>query len=178
MAKKDYVLESALKGDMDALENVLGGLLSPLFDLAFHFYDDVTRANACVADVLKKTANKIVENDLDGMKPILVAAKFQCSDLAQEAMSRGSWHEFLSGLSADSFLAFLTHLSLDLHDDELDRVLGLDHELGNSMNRDCLDESKIPLEEWRDIFDSHALQANLPVGLVDSIVTEIEDKES
>ncbi len=175
MAKKDYVLINALKGNLDALENVLGRIYAPNFDLAFHVSNDEEIAKGCLKQALTNTRNLILTGDLDGRTPIYHATAFTLAALNEITSKIDSWNQALGELTDEDGLILLTHLALDVQGNDLDSLFDLDHGAGDALVARFLAESGMSDDEWGDVLDKHGATVSLPTGIIDSLIDDLED---
>ncbi len=175
MAKKDYVLINALKGDLDALENILGRIYAPNFDLAFHVSNDEEIAQDCVKQALMNTRDLILTGDLDGRAPIYHATAFTLAALEEIASKIDSWNQALGDVKDQDGLILLTHLSLGVQGNDLDSLFDLDYGAGDALVAKFLAESGMSDDEWGDVLDKHGATVSLPKGIIDSLIDDLED---
>ena len=175
MGKRDYVLERADRGDLDALEQVLGNIMSPLFDLCFHYLDDADESSDCLRAALSRTAQAIVQHSRGGLSPFLLGARAVCGELAERECRAGRWEKRFADLASETALTILVRLSLDLPEEEAVALSMLPPDDAASCLERFLHGSGRDEETWRACLDEHAGGAFLPGGLIEAIVSEYEE---
>ncbi|MAG57176.1 MAG: hypothetical protein CMJ83_12860 [Planctomycetes bacterium] len=162
-------LERARDGDEDALEQVLGGILAPLFDLALHYWRQPVRAELATVVGLQGLARVVRDGGPpDGVSPLAVAVEHLFASTERppaRTSSPDDLHRRLGDLEDDRRRAVLAFLACDLDEAELIRALG------RSNARALLDVGLSELDgsesEIRQSLDEEAARTALPPGLVD-----------
>lgn len=175
MGKRDYVLEKALAGDLDAIENVLGQVYAPLFDLAHHLQGQVEATHDPLVAALRHLADGLIAGELGGSTPFLVAARALIVDLDGRLPARiDAAAPIVAGLERRAALALLARHALDLDGPELDEALGLAGGRGERLAEAALAELAVDEDELRDRLDEVSSRVALPEGLVDAVMDELD----
>ncbi len=174
--KKDYVLEKALQGDLDAIENILGQVYAPLFDLGYHLFGATERVAAPLGAALEVLGRQLAAGKLEGSTPFLAAGRALMVDLeASLPPAIGSAAPLVAGLDRSEALALLARCALDLDDDEIDEVLALAPGRGAKLAELGLAAAARDENEFRDRLDEISAGVSLPEGLVDRVVEGLAD---
>lgn len=120
-------LELARAGDEDALEQVLGGIVAPIFDLALLRYHGRERAEVAVVDGLRAVADAIATGGPE-QTPLAEAARVVLAADADVPPLPGDASDLerrLETLPDDQRRAFLGQVVCDLDPAELTHAVGL-----------------------------------------------------
>lgn len=165
-------LELAFQGDEDALEQVLGGVVAPLFDLALHLRRQPVLAELATVDALRAVAEAVRAGALPHADPLTVAARHlldACARAPAEPRppARGPIEAALEALPPSERAAVLAACAADLDGADLGFVLGLPPARGDALVLVALRKLQRSAAELRSALDVAAAEVRLPAGMVD-----------
>lgn len=166
--EKPDPLELAREGDEDALEQVLGGVVAPVFDLALHRYRQPVRAALATIEGLRALAD-VIRNGGPIPEPVAEAARgVLASGKEAEPVPAGTPLDVaLAAIDADQRCALLAAFACDLDGDELAHALGVDPRKALALYTFGLEALGLDREDLRDALDARAAETPLPPGLID-----------
>jgi hypothetical protein len=160
----------ALDGDEDAVEQVLGSVCAPLFDLSLHIHREPVRAELLTVVALRKLASDIRSAAITPDKdPLVVGARHLLASPDNEpAPPPGTeLQRRLLALDRLQRRAVLAAFALDLDPAELGDALEVTPPQAESLIQDALRRLDLQPDEIRDALDTVAAQVPLPRELVD-----------
>lgn len=176
MAKKDYVLEKALTGDLDAIENILGQVYAPLFDLGYHVFGRVEPVLAELRPTLVGLGRQLESGKLEASSPFQTAARLLIGRLDTSLPPTfGEGSPLLAGRGRRAGLALLAYGTLDLEGADLDEAMATPPGRALAIVEETLDEMGIDIDDFRDRLDEVSAGIPLPEGLIDEVRDILED---
>jgi hypothetical protein len=160
-------LRRALAGDEEALESVLEGVVTPLFDLAFHLARAPGSAGELVVQGLRELARCVRGGGPLELEPLLLAARaVVAAALALPPAAQAGEHG-LDALPAPDRLLLTVRLALEASPREVALILGIPEPLARARAGQALAALGQSARELREELDALAARHPLPRGLVD-----------
>ncbi len=161
-------MELAREGDEDAMEQVLGGVVAPLFDLALHRYRQPVRAELATVEGLQLLVSALRQGDVSP-SPVAVAARgvLRSGAETRPASIATDLERSLEALSVSQRTALLAAASCDLDAEELGHALEMDLDQAEELHREAATRFELDPAELRDALDQVAGRTPLPTGLVE-----------
>ena len=162
-------LDLARTGDEDALEQVLGGIVAPLFDLALIRFHQPARAETAVVEGLHAAATTIRGGNLEST-PLAIAAREVLAprpDVPELTTQASDIEQVLESLAEPERLAVLAVVACDLDADELGHALTRTPEEASDLVTRGMSSLDLSSEALRDAVEERAAAVALPFGLID-----------
>ena len=161
-------LELARGGAEDALEQVLGGVVAPVFDRALHRYRQPVRAELATVEGLRRLAESL-RGGGPSSSPVAEAARgvFESGPEVLPASVSTPLEVALSRLSSHQRATILGATACDLDAEELAYALQRDLQTTVEIHAAAMDILAMDADELRDTLDEEAGRTPLPPGLTD-----------
>lgn len=170
MSKKKYptAFDRALEDDREALQDVLGTIISPTFDLAWHATGEAARARELTATIMHELAQEIPTGNRKFDDPLVWAAWHWWQDLrpAEPGVHPVLDHHGRRADATERRVLLLT-LAADLEPAEIAQITGWTTDDASERVEDSLHRLGGDRANWADLLDAHAAAAMLPSGLLD-----------
>ncbi len=161
MSKKyPSLIERALAGDGEARFHVVEGVLSPVFDLAWHLTRDVERSRSLTRRALEGLDVRLQDGDLGATEPVGAAVEALLASYgnADPCMAIDPF----SKLDRDDVLLALCACVADVDPRDLEHIFG---EGARVRLEEILEESPLPLAVLRELLDEVSASVALPENL-------------
>lgn len=162
MASED-LMTRALGGDDDAIEELVGAIEAPVFDLALHWTNDLERATEAAAQALGTVVASLLDGDEPKPSAITMAVAHLIADTPATPDSSAPWAK----LSDEDRTALLVAMATDLDGTSLGHVLGVSAEDGAIRVARAQDALDLNGCEVRDEMDERAATHSLPMDLTE-----------